>query len=85
VYVCTGITALKVKRIRRDPAVLLAPCTMRGRPAGPAMPGRARILGPDQIAAAERAIQANHGVLRRLYSHTLDRGQPLAYIEIGPG
>ena len=86
VYVCTGATALKVGRIRRDPRVRLARCTARGRPTGPTMLGRARILAQvgDESAAAERAIQANHGLLRRFYSSTLDKGQPLIHIEIGP-
>lgn len=66
--------------------VRLARCTACGRPTGPTMPGRAHILaqGGGESAAAERVIQANQGLLRRLYSNTLDKGQPLIYIEIGP-
>ncbi|WP_390623947.1 PPOX class F420-dependent oxidoreductase [Fodinicola feengrottensis] len=42
VYVETGIDAYKTRRIRREPAVLVAPCTSRGRPTGPPMAGVAR-------------------------------------------
>lgn len=34
----------KVKRLRRDPRVSVAPCTARGRPLGPAVDGTADIV-----------------------------------------
>lgn len=42
--VFTAPNAGKVKRIRRDGAVRVGPCTMRGRPMGGDVPGRARVL-----------------------------------------
>jgi uncharacterized protein len=56
----------KVKRIRANPRVLVAPCDNRGKPAGSAAEGRARILAPEEEAAAERAIQSNFGLGRKL-------------------
>ena len=51
----------KVKRIRANPRVLVAPCNSRGKPLGPAAEGRARILAADEEPRAEQAIQANFG------------------------
>lgn len=80
----TGSDAYKVKRLRRTPTVLIAPSTGRGRPAGAAMEGRARILDPAEEPEAERALQSGHGLLRRLYANTVDARLPTVYIEIGP-
>src|SRR5215212_5256428 len=49
----------KVKRIRANPRVLVAPCDNRGKPLGPAAEGRARILPAAEEDTAERAIQSN--------------------------
>jgi len=42
--VWTGAGTWKVKRIRRNPRVLVAPSTFRGRERGPRMEGTARVL-----------------------------------------
>lgn len=84
VFIRTGADAYKVRRIRRDPAVLLAPSTNRGRPTGATMPGFARVLDQDEEPIAERALRARHGLLRRLYSRTVDDHLSTVYIEIGP-
>lgn len=84
VFVRTGSDAYKVKRIRRNPAVLLAPSTSRGRPTGAAMPGHARVLDRDEEPVAERALRARHGLLRRFYSKTVDSRLPTVYLQIGP-
>ncbi len=57
----------KVRRIRNNPRVRVAPCTLRGRPLGPPAEGRARVLAPNESQRAERAIAANYGLFRRLY------------------
>jgi PPOX class probable F420-dependent enzyme len=84
VFMRTGADAYKVKRIRRNPVVLLAPSTSRGRPTGAAMRGHARVLGKDEEPVAERALAARHGLLRRFYAKTVDSRLPTVYIEIGP-
>lgn len=43
-YVWTGEETWKVKRIRNNPAVKLAPCTRFGKVTGPAVEGRATIV-----------------------------------------
>lgn len=55
VFCFTFARSGKVKRIRREPRVEVAPCTQRGALLAPAVPGRARILeGAEaaEIAAA---------------------------------
>jgi PPOX class probable F420-dependent enzyme len=75
----------KVRRIRRDPRVRVAPCTLRGNPLGPPVEGVARVLEPAEAEAAERALDRKYGRLRRL----LTRMRPvppagLAYLEVVP-
>jgi hypothetical protein len=85
VYVHTEPRTAKVKRIRANPEVRIAPCTMRGKPRGPAAEGRARILPPEEAESAEAAIQANYGVARRLYEQPLTRSSlDWVYLEISP-
>ena len=76
----------KIKRIRANPAVLVAPCDNRGKPVGPAVEGHARILPPEAEAAAEQAIKANFGVGRRLYEGVaMNLGPEGVYVEVTPG
>src|ERR1035437_909032 len=57
----------KVKRIRNDPRVRVAPCTARGKQLGPPAEGRARVLDqPSDGEEAEGALQATCGVGRRI-------------------
>jgi len=75
----------KVSRMRRDPRVRVAPCTLRGDPLGPPVEGVARILEPPEADAAERALDRKYGRLRRL----LTRMRPVppagpAYVEVVP-
>jgi PPOX class probable F420-dependent enzyme len=85
-YVHTEPRTAKVARIRANPRVRLAPCTMRGKPRGPAAEGQARILPPEEESAAEAAIQANYGLARRIYEQPLNRsGLEWVYLEISPG
>jgi PPOX class probable F420-dependent enzyme len=84
-YFRTGANVAKVRRIRRRDDVLVAPCTLRGKPLGPAVAGTARVLGTDETDHAEQAIQSNYGLGRRLYEGAADAvGTEEAYIEITP-
>lgn len=84
VVVRTGADAYKIKRIRRTPGVLVVPSTSRGRPTGAAMLGSARVIDRNEEAAAEYALRARHGLLRRVYSTTVDDHLPTVYLEVGP-
>ncbi len=70
----------KVRRIRNDPRVRVAPCTLRGRPTGPPVEATARIVGP-RDEAAERALAAKYGWRRRAYTRVAPLGD-LVYVEI---
>jgi PPOX class probable F420-dependent enzyme len=84
-YFRTGAEVAKVRRIRNDPRVLVAACTLRGKPRGPSFEGRARVLGADEKAHAEAAIQSNYGAGRRLYESAADAvGGEEAYVEVVP-
>ncbi len=56
----------KVKRIRRDGHVTLAPCTSRGRATGTETPGHAEILDAEGTARARRLIAGRYGPVGRL-------------------
>jgi uncharacterized protein len=53
--VCSAADSGKVKRIRRDAHVRLAPCSARGRPRGPAVDADASLL---EEAATVQALLA---------------------------
>ena len=84
-YVRTETDAGKVKRIRNDGRVTVAPCTVRGKPLGPVAEGKARTLPGSEEAGAEAALQANYGLFRRVYERGVDTvGVNTIYLEITP-
>lgn len=86
IYVRTERTAGKVKRLRRDSRLLLAPCTMRGRPLGAPFEARARVLDPADEPRAERALADRYGLGRALFEWAADRMRvDMCYLEITVG
>jgi uncharacterized protein len=85
-YVRSEADVAKVKRIRNDPRVRVAPCTVRGRPLGPPAEGLARVLNdPAEEQDAEAALQANYGLGRRVYEGAgAVMGIAAVYLEITP-
>lgn len=66
-YIEAGPNSGKVKRIRRTPRVMLAPCTFGGKVTGPALTGTARIVDDSaERARAERLMARKYGLVRRL-------------------
>ena len=63
--VITEADSGKVKRIRRDPHVRVAPCTARGKPRGPAVDGEAEI--EDDTGQVERLLARKYGLTWRGY------------------
>ena len=61
--VWTGGSTWKVKRIRRDPRVLVAPCTFRGRERGPRLEGTARLVDDVDVHAL---VRRKYGWQKRL-------------------
>jgi uncharacterized protein len=68
-YVYSDATAGKVKRIRNNPQVQVAVCTLLGRVRGPTITGLARIVtDPQEQARANAALDAKYWLARRLLS-----------------
>lgn len=63
-YVMTRSTMGKYKRIRNNPRVRVAPCTIRGAVTGPEFDAMARILPPEEHRLARRAINRKYWLAR---------------------
>lgn len=63
-YVFTNPKSGKVKRIRNNPDVRIAPSTFRGKITGPEFPARARILNPSESALARRLLERKYWLMR---------------------
>jgi PPOX class probable F420-dependent enzyme len=85
-FVRTFDSAWKLKRLRNNPEVEIAPATLRGQPTGPAIRAHARILDSEEASAASRAIARKypimHGVVVPLF-HRLRRNRSM-HIELTP-
>jgi PPOX class probable F420-dependent enzyme len=66
-YVMTLSKMGKTKRIRNNPQVTVAPCTMRGKVSGPEVAALARILPQEEQAHARLTINRKY-LLARLSS-----------------
>ena len=62
----TNRDSWKVKRIRRNPHVRLAPCSVRGQITGSWVDGYAEVMTPDQSAIAVRALHRKYGIQSRV-------------------
>jgi PPOX class probable F420-dependent enzyme len=85
-FVRTWDTTWKLKRIRTNPEVEVAPSTARGKPTGPAIRARARVLDGDESAYAGRLLARKHPILHGLLVplvHRL-RGNRTTHIELTP-
>jgi PPOX class probable F420-dependent enzyme len=81
-YVRTWDSAWKAKRMRNNPAVLVAPSTVRGRATGPATAARSRLLDGEEARQAARAIARRQPILQGVVVplfHKLMRYRTLHY------
>lgn len=91
-FVVTPAESYKAKRLRRNPAAMVAPCTARGRPTGDAIPALAGFLPPEEYARVDHLMAAKYRVRRVLIMPVYRlvmrlRGTPIdehgaAYLEI---
>ena len=65
-YAWSAANAGKVKRIRRDDAVLLADCDFNGKTSGPSIPGTARLLDADGTERVRELIKRKYGFTGRV-------------------
>ena len=78
----TWSTAGKAKRIANNPAVTVAPSTVRGRPAGPAIDAVARLLDGHEADEAKRRLGRKHPILHGVLvpiGHKLQRFDTVYY------
>ena len=64
IYVVSRVDAGKCKRIRNNPRVQIAPCTLRGKITGPGFDGTARILSEDDGTKARATIRRKYWLAR---------------------
>jgi PPOX class probable F420-dependent enzyme len=85
-YVRTERSSGKVKRLRRDAHVLIAPCAINGRPLGAPMEASARVLDHlEEELAAERALAVRYGLGRELFERAMDLLRvDMCYLELRP-
>ncbi|MGD0569620.1 MAG: PPOX class F420-dependent oxidoreductase [Candidatus Sulfotelmatobacter sp.] len=63
-YVMTRTDFGKTKRIRNNPQVTVAPCTMRGKVTGPESAATARILPLEEQAHARQTVNRKYWLAR---------------------
>ena len=66
-YFMTRSDSGKYKRIRNNPRVKVAPCTIRGKITGPEFPARVRLLPPEGWERARKAVRAKYWLARIPY------------------
>jgi PPOX class probable F420-dependent enzyme len=75
----------KIKRIRNNPRVRIAPCDMRGRLRGEWVEARARILEGEEARRADELLNAKYGWQKRLLGFFARfRPRPRAFLAIRP-
>jgi PPOX class probable F420-dependent enzyme len=80
-YVWTGGQTGKVKRIRDNPAVMLAPCTRRGTVTGPAVAAQAVIVSVGERPQIWPLFTAKYGLGLRT---VLTAERILGFLRFGP-
>jgi uncharacterized protein len=66
-YIRTLADAGKVKRVRNNPAVRVAPCDMRGRLTGEWQHGQASVLDRREDARISAMLDRKYGLMKRLF------------------
>jgi PPOX class probable F420-dependent enzyme len=80
-YVWTGSQTGKVKRVRNNPAVTIAPATRRGKPTGPAVPAKASIVAVNDQPQVWPEFTAKYGLGLRMVTAV---EKLMAALHIGP-
>lgn len=66
-YVTTDGESGKVRRIRNNAQVEVAPCDMQGKPLGDSAEAMARVLGAEEEAVAQAALKRKYGLQFHLF------------------
>ena len=89
-YVYSELNVGKVKRIRNNASVEIAPCTLRGKVSGPTVAATATVLSDDMGTYVHDLLDRKYGLKKRLFDLgaqvpirlKLRKPSPEAYIEI---
>jgi len=84
-YIYSEAEAGKVKRIRNNPKVRVAPCTMRGNLRGAWIEARARLCSDDEAALGQQLLRKKYGWLKKsgdFFSRLMGHKQAVVAIEI---
>lgn len=84
-YMLTLNNAGKLKRIRNNGAVTVAPCTVRGEILGESADGSARVLSGDEAKRANDLLSRKYGLFKRgfdLIHRLTGKYNTRAYLEI---
>ena len=63
-YVMTNSKTGKVKRLRNNPRVKIAPSTIRGKITGPEFPATVRFMKPEEFQHAQKLIKDKYWLAR---------------------
>lgn len=84
-YVRTERSSGKVKRLRRDPRLLVAPCTISGKPLGAPLEASAAVLSGEEERLAERVLASRYGLGRELFERVMDLMRvDMCYLRVAP-
>jgi uncharacterized protein len=85
-YVFTSAESGKVKRLRNNPRVSLAPSDFSGKPLGGDMPGAVSFPPEEEWKAIKKQFQSKYGVQFSIFSNSsrLRRHNHNLYLEISP-
>jgi PPOX class probable F420-dependent enzyme len=84
-YVYSEAASGKIKRIRNNPRVRLAPCDMRGRVKGEWVDATARILDGPEARHADELLNAKYFIMKPILGFFAKfRPHPRAYLAITP-
>jgi uncharacterized protein len=85
-YIYSEADAGKVKRIRNNPKVRIAPCTMGGTVKGAWIEGRARICSTEDAAHGQQLLTHKYGLLKiagDFFSRMMRHRQTVIAVEVG--
>jgi PPOX class probable F420-dependent enzyme len=84
-YIYSESDAGKVKRIRNNPMVRVAPCSVRGDVRGAWIEGRARICRDDEAAHGQQLLRRKYSLLKILgdfFSRLMRHKQTVIAVEV---
>jgi uncharacterized protein len=85
-YVRSERSAGKLKRLRNDARVLLAPCSVRGKPLGPPLEARGFLVEHEDELTAECPLAERYGLGREFFERTMDIMRiEMCYLRFEPG